>query len=124
MVLLELQRGYDMDIQQWKKRQKELNLTYQQIADKAGVSKRTIEDIFRGFTTSPRIDTVQAIENALGIPSDRNIIDENYLNAISSEEMEVIKKFRKIESSLGKKGCKMIMDFCDMLLENGKNRNR
>lgn len=113
-----------MDIQQWKKRQKELNLTYQQIADKAGVSKRTIEDIFRGFTTSPRIDTVQAIENALGIPSDRNIIDENYLNAISSEEMEVIKKFRKIESSLGKKGCKMIMDFCDMLLENGKNRNR
>lgn len=42
-----------MDIQLLRKRQKELKLTYQQLADKAGVSKRTIEDIFRGLQLHP-----------------------------------------------------------------------
>lgn len=56
-----------MDLELWKKRRKELGLRYDDLAEKAGVSKRTIEDIFRGYTTAPRIDTVEAIERALGI---------------------------------------------------------
>lgn len=56
-----------MDLELWKKRRKELGLRYEDLAEKSGVSKRSIEDIFRGYTTTPRIDTVEAIERALGL---------------------------------------------------------
>lgn len=56
-----------MDLNLWKQRKKELHLNYDKIAELAGISKRSVEDIFRGFTKTPRIDTVQAIERALGI---------------------------------------------------------
>lgn len=56
-----------MDIQLWKKRRKDLKLNYEELSKLSGVSKRTIEDIFRGFTVAPRIDTVEAIEKALGL---------------------------------------------------------
>lgn len=56
-----------MDLELWKRRRKELGLRYEDLAEKSGVSKRSIEDIFRGYTTTPRIDTVEAIERALGI---------------------------------------------------------
>ena len=54
-----------INLQLWKAKKKELHLNYEQIAAKAGVSKRTIEDIFRGYTTDPRVETVQRIEYAL-----------------------------------------------------------
>lgn len=60
-----------MDLELWKKRKSELHLNYEKLAKISGVSKRTIEDIFRGFTTTPRIDTVEAIERALGLASSR-----------------------------------------------------
>ena len=56
-----------IDLELWKRRKKELHLNYDNIAELAGVSKRTVEDVFRGYTTTPRIDTVQAIERALGL---------------------------------------------------------
>ena len=56
-----------MNLELWKARRKELGLRYDDLAKAAGVSKRTIEDIFRGYTTTPRIDTVEAIERALGL---------------------------------------------------------
>lgn len=56
-----------MDLDLWKKKRKELGLRYEDLAKLAGISKRSVEDIFRGHTTKPRIDTVEAIERALGI---------------------------------------------------------
>ena len=41
------------------------DLTYQQIADGAGISVRTYEKIARGETTNPRIETLQALFNYL-----------------------------------------------------------
>lgn len=51
----------------WKTKRKALKLDYQTLADKSGVSLNTIKNIFRGATTDPRIETVQRIEDALGI---------------------------------------------------------
>lgn len=63
-----------MNIELWKKRYKELGFkNYGELAEKADVSKRSIEDIFRGFTKNPRTDTVEAIERALGIYTSRKI---------------------------------------------------
>ena len=59
---------YDLEL--WKARKKELKLTLDDIAERTGISISTIKDIFRGATYAPRVDTVQAIENALGISDD------------------------------------------------------
>ena len=115
-----------MDIQLLRKRQKELKLTYQQLADKAGVSKRTIEDIFRGFTTSPRIDTVQAIEKALGIDNtwtskdyENGIIDTKKVS-ITADQEDVLDKYKEVEALLGEKGKNIVIEFCDVLIEKFK----
>ena len=46
---------------------KALGLTYDELVDKTGFSRRTIIGILRGETENPRIDTMQAIERALGL---------------------------------------------------------
>ena len=58
-----------MDIQQWKRRKKELHLTHDQLVEKSGISRRTIAGIFSGDPTyqSPTLNTVEAIERALGL---------------------------------------------------------
>jgi transcriptional regulator with XRE-family HTH domain len=59
-----------MDILALKNRKKELKMTLDELSEKSGIPKRTIEDIFRGATKNPRIDTIQAIESALGLTTD------------------------------------------------------
>ena len=54
-------------IQYLKSYLKKVKMTYEQLAEKSGVSVSTLKDIFRGATTGPRIATVQRIERALGI---------------------------------------------------------
>ena len=56
-----------MDIEYLKKVKKEKKMTLDEISARSGIPKRTLEDVFRGATKHPRIDTVQAIEKALGI---------------------------------------------------------
>lgn len=56
-----------MDLELWKKQKKALNLTYEELAKKANLPKGSVQNIFAGFVPNPRIDTVQAIEEALGI---------------------------------------------------------
>lgn len=78
-----------MDLLLWKQRKKELKLTNQAISDISGIPKRTVEDIFAGVTKFPRSDTVDAIENALGIGKD---IEAD----ISAEEQAFIETFRQL----------------------------
>lgn len=56
-----------MDLNALKKAKKEQHMTLQQIADTSGIPKRTVDQIFSGKTTNPRVDTLQAIETALGL---------------------------------------------------------
>ena len=51
----------------WRSRKKELGLTNKQIAEKANLPLRTVEQIMCGTVKSPRLDSVEAIERALGI---------------------------------------------------------
>ena len=50
-----------------KAKKRELNITFEELAQKSGIPLRTIENIFHGVTKNPRIDTMQAIERALGL---------------------------------------------------------
>lgn len=56
-----------MKISQIKQILKERKITYAKLAELSGVSVKTLESIFAGNTPHPRIDTMQAIERALGI---------------------------------------------------------
>lgn len=64
---------YDLEL--WKARKKELKLTLDDISERTGVSISTIKDIFRGATYAPRLDTVQAIEEALELTSNKSVFD-------------------------------------------------
>lgn len=60
-----------MDIERLKKRKKELGWTLDEIADKSGISRRTVSRLFSGNPNypSPTWNTIEAIERALGISS-------------------------------------------------------
>lgn len=51
----------------WRNRKKTLKLTNKQIAEAAHLPLRTVEQIMCGTVKSPRLDTVEAIEKALGL---------------------------------------------------------
>lgn len=71
-----------MNIDLWQKKRKELKLTYDNLALKSGISRRTIAGIFSNDPnySSPTINTVEAIERALGIKNTPVIFDEVELN--------------------------------------------
>ena len=51
----------------WKEQKRKLKLKYDDIAALSNIPKGTIQNIFAGYIDNPRIDTVQAIERALGL---------------------------------------------------------
>ena len=63
-------------IQEIKKYMKENNITYQELSDRSGIPLNTLKNLFRGKTKNPRIDTMQAIEKALGIENKKTPSDE------------------------------------------------
>lgn len=85
-----------MNIQKWKQRKKELGWTHDELAEKSGVSRRTIAGIFSGDPRyeSPTYNTIQAIERALGLS------EEGYKDTMPFEvtpmEEEVIRTFRAL----------------------------
>jgi transcriptional regulator with XRE-family HTH domain len=114
-----------MNLDLWKQRKKELHLNYGEIAKSAGVSKRTVEDIFRGFTPTPRIDTVQAIEKALGITDSGLWTAEDYSDgdifslkkiSVTPIEDELLYKFKEIGNCVGEKGQTLLLEFADIIL--------
>ena len=60
-----------MDLELWKKVKKEKKMTLLQISQLSGIPKRTVDDIFAGVTKNPRVDTMQAIEKALGLEKEK-----------------------------------------------------
>lgn len=56
-----------MDLELWKQIKKEKQLTISDIAKLSGIPKGSVQNIFCGYVPNPRIDTIEAIEKALGI---------------------------------------------------------
>ena len=56
-----------MNLELWKAVKKQKKMTIEDIANKANLPKGSVQNIFAGYVPNPRIDTVQAIEQALGI---------------------------------------------------------
>ena len=93
-----------MDLELWKKIKKEKKLTLQEISNLSEIPKRTIEDIFSGKTPTPRTNTVQAIEKALGI-------NENKIE-LSEEKKNLLEKIDKMT----KEEKQALISFIDLML--------
>ena len=78
------------------------------MAARSGVAKRTIEDIFQGTTKNPRVDTMQALERALGLAptfteEERALgLSDDHPIALSDDDRELINLFAEAEEKLGK----------------------
>ena len=56
-----------MDVEKLNEERKKRKMSVEELAQKAGLPKSTIEKILFGITKNPRLDTVGALERALGI---------------------------------------------------------
>ncbi len=90
-----------MNIEAMKQKKKELRLSYDALAAKANVSRRSVIGIFNGSTPTPRIDTIQKIEQALGLSP---ITEEEFnggmrdyaVRNVTPEEDDVLEDFRQL----------------------------
>jgi transcriptional regulator with XRE-family HTH domain len=81
-----------MNIQEIKKFMKENKITQIELAEMSKIPLQTIRKVLSGITPNPRIDTMQAIERALGI----NAQNEKTLPQLSDGEQKLIELFRLV----------------------------
>lgn len=60
-----------MDIEYVKTIMKDKKITQIELSELSGIPIQTLRKIFAGYTPNPRIDTVEAIEKALGITNEQ-----------------------------------------------------
>jgi predicted transcriptional regulator len=98
-----------INLEEWKKRKKELHLTFDDLAKITQISRRTICSLFANQTDNPRIDTVEAIETALGLNKKSPPI-------LSEEEKELI----TLISELTDEETQELTSFVDYLISKRK----
>ena len=115
-----------INIELWNKARKEQGITLEALAQKTDISISTIKDIFRGKTNAPRIDTVQTIEEALGLSTpplqwteeDKALGVGNHPTYLSEKEWRILNAFNDLERSRGEvfadKMIKMIEDISEL----------
>ena len=62
-------------------------MSYDELSEKSGLSKSTITNIFCGYVNYPRVDTMQAIESALGLNTITD--EERRAGAVDSAKISV-----------------------------------
>lgn len=66
-----------MQVAELKSYLKKHKITYEELAQKTGLSISTIKKVFAGISQYPRLDTMQAIEEALGLNKPLEWTDED-----------------------------------------------
>lgn len=116
-----------MDIQKLKNRKEELKISYDTLAELTGFSRRAICGIFSGETEHPRIDTVHAIERALGLtpePTD----EEKALGltrtapiALADKDRRRLTMLMEADDVLGEKTVDSMLKMIELAVESKKN---
>lgn len=98
-----------MDIDKIKKYMKSNNVTYADLSLKSGIAVDTLKQIFCGKTKNPRIDTMDAIMNALNLQEKFNN-NEFY----TTEEKILVTKYKQLDDW----GKRRLENFMDALLDS------
>lgn len=56
-----------INLAKWKEQKKKLHLTFEDLAEQTKISRRQLQYLFQGEIDNPRVETVEAIERALGL---------------------------------------------------------
>lgn len=103
-----------MTINEIKMYMKKNRITYQWLSDESKIPLNTLKKIFSGQTENPRIDTMQAIERALGLDEKKPLADEivaqvaelniaDYQNLSEDEKQKIAEIFNATVSAFKKK---------------------
>ena len=98
-----------MTIQEIKQYLKNNKITYQDLSERSGIALNTLKNIFRGKTENPRIDTMQAIERALGLENEKSPPDE-----LSEGERQWLKLYNVLTTENKDLLVQMVASFNDM----------
>ena len=81
-----------MDILAVKKYMRENKISQIELAEKSKIPLQTIRKILSGVTPNPRIDTVEAIEKALGLQKEKSPSNDG----LSENEKVMLQLFRTV----------------------------
>lgn len=100
-----------------QKRRKELKLTYDDLAEKSGVPRTSITNLFCGYVKNPRIDTIKKIATVLNMP----LLDEE-LQGVSNFEMtpdkeELLMLYEEIGGKLGAEAQRSFLSYAKFLVD-------
>lgn len=114
-----------MDIEKIKKYLKINKITYEELSKTSNVPIGTLKSIFSGRTPTPRIDTIEAIEKALGLDNSNDdwtaeersqgVTNSATVN-VNADEFELLELY----GNLNKDEQKLIKSFIETML-NKKN---
>lgn len=86
-----------MNTKEIKIKLKEKNMTYEDLSKLSSVPIQTIQKVLAGHTAHPRIDTIEAIEKALGLY--RAHIEPIANSTLSDIEKKIISNFNKLDKN-------------------------
>ncbi len=109
-----------MDIEFYKQRKRELNLTFKDLAKKTSMSERNLIRIFNG-EANPTTATIQKIERALGIGwTDEEMaqgVSPVMVRNITPEEDDLLEYFRELGIKKGAKAQATALEMIKKLIE-------
>ncbi len=88
-----------MTIEEIKQYLKKSKMTYKDLAQICNVPESTLKNLFSGATKNPRIDTMQAIEKALGL-IEENKDNQNAKEYLTDDEKQLLKAYRSLIPSM------------------------
>lgn len=112
-----------MDILLYKKILKQKKMTYEDLSKLSGLSLSCIRKIMSGAAQYPRIDTIEAIEGALGLSSD--ITPEERAAGVTATkkvsitpiEEDMLEVFRKIGEKDGEERQRLLISMAEGMLK-------
>lgn len=116
-------------LDKWKKIKKEKKLTISDIAELSGLPKGSVQNIFAGYVPNPRIDTVRAIEKALGISDGwtdeeraQGVVDAVKIT-VTVEEIEWLEMRSEIIRVKGEKFFETLSFMLEAIVEENPEKN-
>lgn len=89
-----------MEIAEIKAYMKKYKITYAELAEMTGKNLTSIKRIFCGKTKRPHLETMVAIEQALGFINTSSVFTAPMGDSLTSEERELLSLFRELSPYL------------------------